>query len=96
MPKGANPMLKDAKRGTQKMPREPKGCQKDAKGGQGSKRVPKKKKESDLDLLECIEIKPWSAKRPGGGLPLLSTPRLIIYIYIYIYMCMYMYIYMYM
>ncbi len=45
MPRGANPMLKDAKRGTQKMPRELKGCQKDAKGGKGAKECQNKRRK---------------------------------------------------
>ena len=51
----------------------PKGCQKGAK----------EKKESDLDLLECIQIAHVVLEPPGGGLALLTGRGVFIYIYIY-------------
>ena len=69
MPKGCQKDAKGAKR-------VPKGCQ----GSQGSKRVPKKKKESDLDLLECIHIEPWALERPGGRVRFCAPPLYIFWL----------------
>ncbi len=61
------------------MPRQLKGCQKDAKGAKGAKGC-QKNKESDLDLLWCTKTGGQYPERQGGGFQLWAPRDLLLYI----------------